>query len=88
MLLFLTIQIVGVAAMATSQEMFAFFSMTRSSRVPMKLRMNTAELKRQNVRNPVVRDTNFWNDHFIYKKWDQLLGLGIRTSIIGRSPLG
>ena len=59
MLLFLTIQMVGVAAMATSQVMFALFPMADSSRVPMKLNRNTAELKRQNVRNPVVRDTNF-----------------------------
>ena len=66
MLLFLTIQMVGVTAnarsqemLATSQEMFPFFSGTESSRVPMKLSRNTAELKRQNVRNPVVRDTNF-----------------------------
>ena len=75
MLLFLTIQIVGVAAMATSQEMFALFSMMRSSRVPMKLSRNTAELKRQNVRNPVVRDTNFCKYYFlldikIHKKQD------------------
>ena len=51
--------------MATSQEMFAFFSMMRSRRVPMKLSRNTAELKRQNVRNPVVRDTNFCNFFFL-----------------------
>ena len=72
MLLFLTIQMVGVTAKARSQEMFAtcqemfpFFSGTESSRVPMKLSRNTAELKRQNVRNPVVRDTNFCKYNFL-----------------------
>ena len=76
MLLFLTIQMVGVAAIATSQEMlatcqvmFPFFSGTEFSRVPMKLNRNTAELKRQNVRNPVVRDTNFWNYYFLIREW-------------------
>ena len=69
MLLFLRIQMVGVAAMATSQEMFAFFSMAESSRVPMKLKRNTAELKRQNVRNPVVRDTNFCKDYYLIRSY-------------------
>ena len=61
MFLFLAIQMVGVTAMATCQEKFGPTAGTESSRVPMKLNMNTVTLKRQNVRNPVERDTNFWN---------------------------
>ena len=69
MLLFLRIQMVGVAAMATSQEMFALFSMAESNMVPMKLNRNTAELKRQNVRNPVLRDTNFCKDYYLIRSY-------------------
>ena len=61
MFLFLAIQMVGVTAMATCQEKFALPSGPVSSRVPMKLNMNTVTLKRQKVMNPVERDTNFWN---------------------------
>ena len=59
MFLFLTIQIVGVTAMAASQDMFALWEGTESSRVPIKLNRNTVMLKRQKVRNPVERETNF-----------------------------
>ena len=60
MFLFLTIQMVGVKAMAASQDMFALWEgPAESSRVPMKLTRNTVTLKRQKVRNPVERETNF-----------------------------
>ena len=64
MFLFLAIQMVGVTAMATCQAKFALSAGTESSRVPMKLNMNTVTLKRQKVRNPVERDTNFWSSFF------------------------
>ena len=60
MFLFLAIQMVGVIAMASSQDMFTLTVGTESSRVPMKLNRNTVTLKRQKVRNPVERETNFW----------------------------
>ena len=60
MFLFLTIQMVGMTAAAASQEMFEEGPGV-SSRVPMKLNRNKVALKRQRVRNPVERETNFWN---------------------------
>ena len=59
MFLFLAIQMVGVAAMATSQDMLMLTVGTVSSRVPMKLNRNTLILKRQKVRNPVESETSF-----------------------------
>ena len=50
--------------MATCQAKFALSAGTESSRVPMKLNINTVTLKRQKVRNPVERDTNFWSSFF------------------------
>ena len=64
MFLFLAIQMVGVIAMASSQDMFMLTVGTESSRVPMKLSRNTVTLKRQKVRNPVERETNFCNTFF------------------------
>ena len=59
MFLFLTIQMVGVTAMAASQDMFALWEGTESSKVPIKLNRNTVTLKKQKVRNPVERETSF-----------------------------
>ena len=53
--------------MAASQDMLALWEGTESSRVPIKLNKNTVTLKRQKVRNPVERETNFCNT-FSFKK--------------------
>ena len=62
MLLFLTIQIVDMAAMATSQGKFPCLPDFHefSSSTPRRLMIKIIMLKRQNVRNPVVRDINFY----------------------------
>ena len=62
MLLFLTIQIVDMAAMATSQGKFPCLPDFHefSSSTPRRLMIKFIKLKRQNVRNPVVRDINFY----------------------------
>ena len=61
MFLFLAIQMVGVIAMAAIKDICMLTVGAESIRVPMKLNRNTVKLKRQKVRNPVERETNFWN---------------------------
>ena len=64
MFLFLIIQIVGVTAMATSQGKSPFLPVFQeSSNTPRRLMKKIIMLKRQNVRNPVVRDINFYKFH-------------------------
>ena len=68
MFLFLTIQIVDVAAMATSQGKFPCLPVFHefSSSTLRRLMIKMIMLKRQNVRNPVVRDINFYKGEVIF----------------------
>ena len=56
--LFLRIHIVGVTAMATSQERLGPVRLKISNIFPKKLIRNTIRLKKQKVMNPVVRETD------------------------------
>ena len=67
MFLFLVIQMVGVAAMASCQARLGPMVMLKSSsKVPRKLIRNTIMLKRQNPINPVETETNSFCTKKVY----------------------
>ena len=59
MLLFLAIQMVGIAAMETSQERSPCWTQQESTSKPRRLRRNTVTLKKQKVKNPVFSEISF-----------------------------